>query len=141
MNLVKRNSDWFVPASVDSFFDRFFNEGVSTTKNGFVPRTDIAETDKAFEIQLAVPGMNKADFKVDLKDGRLSISGERKFNKEDKGKNYFSVQTEYGSFRKSFQLPEGINEKKIDATYEDGILSVTIPKDKSKKLESAIVVK
>ncbi len=141
MSLVKRNSDWFAPASIDSFFDRFLNEGFTPSKSAFVPRTDIAETEKGFEIQLAVPGMSKEDFKVDLKEGRLTVSGERKFNNEQKDRNYYAVQTEYGSFRKSFQLPDNINEKKIDASYENGILSLMIPKDKTKKVESAILVK
>ncbi len=141
MSLVKRNSDWFVPANVDSLFDRFFNDGFGNTRSVFVPRTDISENEKGFEIQLAVPGMKKEDFTVDLKNGKLTISGERKFNNEEKGKNYHSIQTEFGSFKKSFQLPDNVNEKKIEASYEDGILNISIPKDKSKKLESAIVVK
>ena len=141
MSLVKRNSDWFVPSTFDGFVDRFFNDGQPGLKTGFNPKTDIAETDNGFEIQLAVPGMNKEDFTIDLKDGRLSISGERKFEQKKDEKNYYSIQTEYGSFRKSFQMPDNINEKKINASYENGILNISIPKDKEKKRESVILVK
>ena len=141
MKVARRNTDWLLPNTVDSFFDRFYTDTNSGTRSAFVPKTDIAETDNEFEIQLAVPGMQKEDFKVDLKNGLLTISGERKFDKEETGKNFYSIQTEYGNFSKSFQLPEDVVAKKIEATYESGILNVIVPKDKSKKLTSEILVK
>lgn len=141
MNTIKRNSDWFAPNTMDRFFDNFFNESLKNGANSFNPRTDIAETDKAFEIEIAVPGFNKKDFNIDLNDGLLTISGERKFEKERSEKNFYSIQTEYGSFKKSFQLPDNINSEKIEASYENGILSLAIPKDESKKLVSKINVK
>lgn len=141
MNLIRRNSDWFAPNTMDSFIDRFFNENLENGKTSFNPRTDIAETEKAFEIEVAVPGFNKKDFSIDLNDGLLTISGERKFEKEKNEKNFYSIQTEYGSFKKSFQLPDNIMSEKIEATYENGILSLTIPKDDTKKLVSKINVK
>ena len=141
MKVARRNTDWLLPNTVDSFFDRFYTDTNSGTRSAFVPKTDIAETDNEFEIQLAVPGMQKEDFKVDLNNGLLTISGERKFDKEETGKNFYSIQTEYGNFSKSFQLPEDVVAKKIEATYESGILNVIVPKDKSKKLTSEILVK
>jgi HSP20 family protein len=141
MKVARRNTDWLLPNTVDSFFDRFYTDTNSATRSAFVPKTDIAETDNEFEIQLAVPGMQKEDFKVDLNNGLLTISGERKFDKEETGKNFYSIQTEYGNFSKSFQLPEDVVAKKIEATYESGILNVIVPKDKSKKLTSEILVK
>lgn len=141
MNLIKRNSDWYVPNTMDKFFDRFFNESLENSATSFNPRTDIAETEKAFEIEVAVPGFNKKDFNIDLNDGLLTISGERKFEKKQSEKNFYSIQTEYGSFKKSFQLPENIQSDKIEASYENGILSLIIPKDESKKLTSKISVK
>ena len=71
----------------------------------------------------------------------MSIAGERKLEKENKERNFISIQTEYGRFFKSFQLPENIDEKGIEAAYENGILSLRIPKDETKKLESKIAVK
>jgi len=141
MKIAKRNTDWLLPNTVDSFFDRFYTEGSTATRSAFMPKTDIAETENGFEIQLAVPGMQKEDFKVDLKNGMLTISGERKFEKEENEKNFYSIQTEYGNFSKSFQLPDDVLAKKIEATYERGILNVNVPKDKSKKLTSEILVK
>jgi len=141
MNLIKRNPDWFVPNTMDKFFDKFFNESLENGASTFNPRTDIAETEKAFEIEVAVPGFNKKDFNIGLNEGLLTISGERKFEKEKTEKNFYSIQTEYGSFKKSFQLPDNILSEKIEASYENGILSLIIPKDDSKKLVSKISVK
>jgi len=141
MNMIKRTPSMFVPNTMDKFFDKFFNEGLENGANTFNPRTDIAETEKSFEIEVAVPGFNKKDFNIDLNDGLLTISGERKFEKEKSEKNFYSIQTEYGSFKKSFQLPDNIVSDKIEASYENGILSLVIPKDETKKLVSKITVK
>ena len=141
MSIVRRNSDWFVPAHMDSFLDRFFNDSFAPAKTGFTPRVDVAETDKAFEIQVAVPGFDKKDFNIDLSEGRLTLSGERKFENEKKEKNYHAIQTEYGKFTKTFQLPKTIKEDKISASYDNGILGLTIPKAEVKKLTSKIEVK
>lgn len=137
MKIARRNTDWVLPNTVESFFDRYYSDANSS----FVPKTDIAETDNEFQIQLAVPGMKKENFKIDLNDGLLTISGDRKFEKEETGKNFHTIQTEYGSFKKTFQLPKDVAAKKIEATYENGILNVIVPKDKSKKLTSEILVK
>jgi len=88
-----------------------------------------------------VPGLNKKDISIDLKDGLLTISGERKFDKDNQEKNFYSVQTQYGTFKKAFQLPDSVVEDKIEASYENGILCVVIPKDETKKLVSKITVK
>lgn len=141
MNIIRRNPDWLAPTTIDTFFDKFFNESFQGNGRSLTPKVDIAETNKAFEIQLAVPGFEKKDFNIDLKDGRLTISGERKFEKESKEKNYHTVQTEYGKFFRSFQLPDNIEAQGIEASYENGILILTIPKDETKKLESKIAVK
>ena len=141
MSLVRRNSDWFVPATVDGFLDRFFNDSVAQTRNSFNPRVDVAETEKAFEIQVAVPGFDKKDFNIDLEKGKLTISGERKFKNEKKEKNFYTLQTQYGQFSKSFQLPDNVKAKEISAAYDNGILGITIPKGEVKKVASKIEVK
>jgi HSP20 family protein len=141
MSIVRRNSDVFVPATVDSFLDRFFNDSFVQNKNSFSPKVDIAETEAAFEISVAVPGFDKKDFSIDLDNGKLTISGERKFENEKKEKNYYSIQTEYGTFSRSFQLPDNVKAKGISASYENGILGINIPKDEAKKIASKIEVK
>ena len=141
MSLIRKNQDWVAPATIDRFVDRFFNDSLEQTQTAFTPKVDIAESEKAFEIQVAVPGLEKKDINIDLRDGLLTISGERKFVKKDKERNFHAVQTQYGTFKRSFQLPDSIEEGKIEASYESGILSVVIPKDESKKIVSKITVK
>ena len=141
MSIIRYNADDFVPTSVSNLVDRFFNE--SLTRSGgssFVPKVDILEKDQAYELHVAVPGMNKEDFKIDLKDNYLTISGERKFTNEKKDKNFRSVETQYGAFSRSFSLPENVDGTKINAKYNNGILELTIPKDEKKALFQSIKV-
>jgi len=145
MSLIRYNSalNDFVPTSFSNLVDRFFNESVARTGGSaysFVPRVDIVENEKAFEIHVAVPGMNKDEFKVDLNDNYLTVSGERKFTQEKKESNFHSIETQFGTFSRSFSLPENVDAAKINATYVNGILVITVPKDEKKILKSTIKV-
>ena len=133
----------FVPTSFNHLVDRFFNESMGRSGGSaysFVPKVDIIEDEKAFEIHLAVPGMSKEDFKIDLKDNQLTVSGERKFRNGVEEKNYRSVETQYGAFSKIFVLPENVNAEKIEAKYNNGILELVVPKDEKKLLKTTIKV-
>lgn len=148
MSIVKYNSrlNEFVPTSFSNLIDRFFTESVARSGGStysFVPRVDVIEEEKAFEIHIAVPGMNKEDFKIDLNDNYLTVSGERKLSKEKNEKNdslYRSFETQYGSFSRSFSLPENVDGEKITAQYTSGILVVNVPKDEKKTLKQSIKV-
>jgi HSP20 family protein len=145
MSIVRYNSalNDFVPTSFSNLIDRFFNESVSRAGGSaysFVPRVDIVEVEKAFEIHVAVPGMNKEDFKLDLNDSLLTISGERKFAKEKKDNSFHSIETQYGTFSRSFTLPENVDANNISAKYVNGILEITVPKDEKKTLKTTIKV-
>lgn len=146
MNLVRYNPGLrnFSNSSFNSILDRFFNDtfdsGFDVEKAAYLPAVDIVETEKSFALEVAAPGMKKEDFQIDFNDGKLTISGERKFEKESKDVNYHTRETRYGSFSRSFYLPENIDESKIKASYEDGILNVTIPKDEKKDLKRTIKV-
>jgi HSP20 family protein len=145
MSLVKYNSTLndFVPTSFSNLIDRFFNDAVARTGGSqfsFVPRVDIMEDEKAFEIHVAVPGMNKDDFKIDLNDNYLTVSGERKFTREKKENNYYSMETQYGTFSRTFTLPDMVDAQKISAKYVNGILEITVPKDEKKMLKQTIKV-
>lgn len=142
MGLIKYNTNDYRPTSFKSFVDRFFNdELVGGSVPSFSPRVDIAESDKDFEIQLHVPGMKKADFNIDLNIDQITVSGERKFENEKNDKNYHSVESYYGSFSRTFYLPDVINKEKVDASYQDGILTITLPKDEKKATKKQIAVK
>ena len=142
MTLVKYSDFDRMPTTFSSLLDNFFNESVSRTRlQNFRPGVDIVETDKSYEIKLAVPGMNKEDFDLDINDGVLIISGDRKFEKKEDSKNYHSVETQYGKFSRTFNLPDHVVASKIDATYTNGILNINIPKDEKKALKTSIKVK
>lgn len=108
--------------------DEFFNDAVKTRRNSFVPSIDVSETEDQFLISAELPGMNKEDIDISLENNRLSISGERSFEKEDKGKKFHRVESSYGSFERSFQLPDNIDEESISAKYENGLLNISIDK-------------
>jgi HSP20 family protein len=145
MSIVKYNSrlNEFVPTSFSNLIDRFFTESVARSGGStysFVPRVDVIEEEKAFEIHIAVPGMNKEEFKIDLNDNYLTVSGERKFSKEKNENLYRSFETQYGSFSRSFSLPENVDGEKITAQYTNGILLVSVPKDEKKTVKQSIKV-
>jgi HSP20 family protein len=145
MSLVRYNSTLndYAPTTFSNLIDRFFNDTI--TRGGgsayaFVPKVDIVENEKDFEVYVAVPGMNKEDFKIDLNDNFLTVSGERRFTKEKNDKNFYSFETQYGTFSRSFSLPENVDATKINAKYEKGILEIVIPKDEKKALKTSIKV-
>ena len=133
----------FVPTSFSNLIDRFFSDSLARTGGSaysFVPKVDILETEKAYELHLAIPGVSKDDFKIDLNDNHLTVSGERKFTKEKKENNLHVVETQYGNFNRTFSLPENVDAGKITAAYNNGILEITVPKDEKKVLKSSIKV-
>jgi len=141
MSIIRYNSNDFVPTTFSNLVDKFFNESLARSGGStFVPKVDIIENTDSFEIHLAAPGLNKEDFKIELNDNYLTVSGERKFSHEKKEKTFLSVETYYGSFNRSFALPENIDALKINAKYNNGILELTIPKDEKKALKQTIRV-
>ncbi len=100
----------------------------------------VVETKDAFEIHVAAPGLNKEDFKIELNDNYLTVSGERRFREEKEEKNFLAIETQYGAFSRSFTLPENVDASKINAKYNNGILELTVPKDEKKALKQTIKV-
>jgi HSP20 family protein len=94
----------------------------------WAPAVDIKETPEEFIVKAELPEMKKEDIKVNVRENVLTIEGERKQEKEEKNERYHRVERTYGSFMRSFRLPEGIDEKKMLATYKDGVLDVHLPK-------------
>ena len=144
MSLVRYNNRReFLPSNFSNLFDQFFNDPFDRTRHidRFVPRVDVAENDKSFEVQLAAPGMKKEDFKIELNENNLVITGERKFENEKNEKNFRRVETQYGAFSRSFRLPENVNVDKIKAAYKNGILNLEIPKVEKPETKTLIEVK
>ncbi|HUI60413.1 MAG TPA: Hsp20/alpha crystallin family protein [Steroidobacteraceae bacterium] len=97
------------------------------------PSADISETDKEYVIRAELPAVKKEDVKVTFADGMISISGERKQQKEDKNEKYHRIESFYGSFERTFSLPENVNSEAIRCESKDGILTVHIPKTETVK--------
>lgn len=115
-------------------FDEFqFPSFERTSSFGQLPSANVIEGEKEFKIELAAPGMKKDEFKVEINNGQLTISSEKKDEKEEKGKNYTRQEFSYRSFTRSFLLPENVNAEKINAKYDDGILKLTLPKKEGTK--------
>jgi len=131
-----------LPGTYGSLVDKFFNEGLTAKRNltSFRPQVDAVETEKDFRLNVALPGFGKEDIKLDFEEGKLTISGERKFAADEKNKYHF-IETNYGSFSRTFYVPENILESGIEAQFENGILGVVIPKDEKKVLKRQIEVK
>jgi HSP20 family protein len=106
----------------------------------WAPTVDISETDGEYQIKAEIPDVKKEDVKVTVEDGVLTIQGERKQEKEEKGKRYHRIERSYGSFVRSFSLPDVIDEEKVKAEFKDGVLSLHLPKSEKAK-PKAIEVK
>jgi HSP20 family protein len=94
---------------------------------------DISEDDHEFLVKAELPEMKKEDVKVSVENGELTISGERKFEKEEKNKKYHRVERSYGSFARSFTLPDNVNADKVTAEFKEGLLQVHLPKQETAK--------
>jgi HSP20 family protein len=108
-------------------FSPTFDGGL--TAADWTPRVDIAEDDKSYTIKVELPEVQKKDVKVHVEDGLLTISGERRQEKEEKGKKFHRVERSYGSFLRSFTLPTNVDDTKIQSKFADGMLEVTLPKN------------
>jgi HSP20 family protein len=99
----------------------------------WVPTVDVSETDGEYQIKAEIPDVKKEDVKVTVEDGVLTIQGERKQEKEEKGKKYHRVERSYGSFIRSFTLPDLVDEEKVKAEFKDGVLNLRLPKSEKAK--------
>ena len=123
---INRN---YVPAYWDDFFnDRVFNSLNNSYSNTTSPAVNVEEGDKEFRIEVAVPGLSRKDFRIEVEDDVLTISSEDKQKKEEKKRNYTRREFSYHSFKRSFQLPETVDQDQIQASHESGVLNITLPK-------------
>jgi HSP20 family protein len=109
--------------------------------SNWTPAVDIYEKENALVLTTEVPGLNDKDIEIKIEDNTLTLKGERKFEKETKEENYHRLERSYGSFSRSFTLPHYIDEDKIKAEYENGILKITMPKKAELKAKKVKVLK
>lgn len=141
MTLVKfRNMEsprhFGFPSLVNEALDKFWSEQSSP----WMPSTNIKEREKEFLIELAAPGLDKKDFKIQLDDNVLSISAERKEAFQEENEKYTRKEFYAGSFKRQFTLPDGVNPEDIQANYNNGILQLSIPKMLNQKQKSKEIV-
>jgi HSP20 family protein len=139
---------WDPLREMEDIFDRY-GRGLSWPRRGsqetmatgdWAPRVDISETAKEFNIKVEIPEVKKDDVKVTVENGVLTIRGERKQEKEEKDEKFHRIERSYGSFTRSFTLPDNVNESRIDASFKDGMLYLQVPKTEEAK-PKAIEVK
>lgn len=124
-------------SQTQEFFDRFLNEFMnfkganSTQEFGFSPSCEIAEEGNNYILTFDLPGVKKDQVKVEAENDRLTVRAERKEEKKTESKKKYLSEVSYGSYTRTFTLPGPIDEKKIDAKFEDGVLKVTLPKTES----------
>ena len=117
---------------IDSIFEDTFmgvgekNEPLFLTP--WIPAVDIYETKDEIVLKAEIPGIEKDKLNVDVKNGTLTIKGERNLEKEVKNEDYYRIERSYGSFTRAFSLPSGVDQSKVKASYKDGILEVKLPK-------------
>lgn len=137
MTLVKSNKKEDVfPSLLSDFFgnDNFLsNRWFEREFSQSLPPVNIKEDAKQFDIEFAAPGFNKSDFKIDLDDNLLTISAEKKEEKQEENKRFTRKEFMYNTFSRSFTLPQTVSADKIDANYNDGILTLNIPKKEEAK--------
>jgi HSP20 family protein len=136
---------------VDRLFDEFPSRKTSVDFEPFnrmvgafsaSPAVDFVEKEKEYEITAELPGMNDKNVEVKLSNGMLAISGEKKEEKEEKKEGYYFSERRYGSFSRTFRVPEGVDDEKIEASFENGVLTVHLPKTaEAQKTQRTIDVK
>jgi len=125
---------WFddFRSEMNQLMTNFFgSENGGEEANPFTPRTNIAETETGYEVTLDLPGMKPEEFNVELKEGQLWVTGERKHEHEEKGKTYHRIERHYGHFRRVIPLDATVDAEKVEADYKDGVLHVTVPKSEA----------
>ncbi|MGH9363545.1 MAG: Hsp20/alpha crystallin family protein [Thermoanaerobaculia bacterium] len=111
-------------------FESLFNQdqGEDLGTRTWAPPVDVAETDEAFIVKAELPGMNREDLDITLENNVLRISGERKFERDEKKENYHRIERSYGAFSRAFALPSQVDSERVEASFKDGVLTVTVPK-------------
>jgi HSP20 family protein len=131
MSLIRYNprglTPWF-----DFDIDRFFSDWpfvpAQSESRGWSPAVDVSEDESKIVLKADLPDMDEKDVDIHVEDGMLTIKGERKFEDEKKEKNFHRVERRYGAFSRTFALPEDVDQEKISAAYNKGVLEVTVPK-------------
>jgi HSP20 family protein len=120
-------------AEMNRLFDGFFNGGTTERTRRWLPAMDLLETKDHLVLRADLPGLNEDDVSIEVKDGVLTVSGERRAEQTDEQEGYYRFERAFGSFSRSLTLPEGIDPDNINAQFDRGVLEVRIPKPEERK--------
>lgn len=138
-SLMRRTRDMRnLQREIDRLFDSFFptrssSNDEETTQAVWAPRVDLAESDNAYHIHVDLPGMSRENLKINYQDNQLTISGQRREEITEEEGEYVRVERSFGNFYRSFSLPKSVNADDIEATYENGVLNIEVPKAEESK--------
>ena len=127
MNLIRKQAPFF-PSLIDDFINQDWN--LKTPSSTTLPAVNIKDLDAQFEIELAVPGMKKSDFEIEVEDGLLSISSSLEEEQVTEKGKFTRREFSYNSFKRTFTIPESVDPSNIEAQYSDGVLQLSLPKRK-----------
>ncbi|TWT73486.1 Spore protein SP21 [Posidoniimonas polymericola] len=113
---------------MEDLMERYLGAGEDWSVNRFTPSLNVTETDRSYEVTAELPGLAPEDVSVEMTGGTLVVSGEKKEEKEEKGKTVHRVERRHGEFRRVVQLPDAADSKGVEATFEHGVLTVKVPK-------------
>ena len=121
---------------IDRLFDDVFParaENGESTAAVWAPRADVSETEDAYLLHVDAPGLKKDDFNISWQDGVLTVSGDRKWEEKDERQNFVRIERSFGHFFRSFTLPNTIKSEEISGSYDDGVLTIRVPKAEESK--------
>lgn len=118
----------------ESFFEEPFGMRPFESGEGFAPRLDVYETEKEFNVEVELPGMDEKDIDISVRNNVLTISGRKESEETEKNRSFYRHERSYGSFRRGIELPEEVDEDKIEAVYNKGILKIVLPKNEQSVL-------
>lgn len=127
--------------SFSDLVDELFADSVKAqpSRESFTPAVDILENETSYELQVSLPGLKKEDIQIQLDDNKLTVSGERSYNKEENGPKFHRVESGYGKFSRTFTLSNDVQREGIQARFEHGILLVTLLKKENEITRSIII--
>ncbi|WP_126246628.1 Hsp20/alpha crystallin family protein [Chitinophaga rhizosphaerae] len=141
MKTLSLKPDTMFPALWDDFFSGWLDMNGKKNKPFLtVPAVNISEEKNAFKIAMAVPGMKKEDFRIDVSEGLLTVSSQQESKQEEEKDNYWKQEYNYSSFTRSFEIPDSVIASKIEAKYTDGVLEIALPKKEETKSSPTVNV-
>jgi HSP20 family protein len=120
-------------SDMNRLFDGFFGNGAQGAHRRWIPAMDLVETEEELVLHADLPGLSEEDVAIEIKDGVLTISGERKAEHEEKSEGYYRVERSFGSFSRSLSLPRETEAGSVSAAFDKGVLEVRIPKPEERK--------